>query len=205
MVGSIANLIYIYSTLIGHYYLAPKKVLNPLEQMLNLPQLMDNILLQTLTTQHWLEAEENQETYDRLQLITVVLVIGSNEDHTWAVENQQPHQQYLRQAALLPNPWFGTPWTCLYTSYDNRTFIMTMGVNTSTFYTILTAGFGQLWYTLPIFCPNTQATENPHVWKRSLDAEGGLGLILHWLSSTMRQLSLQQIFTLIPSTISRYL
>ena len=39
----------------------------------------------------------------------------------------------------------------------------------------------------------------------SLDAEGGLSLVLHWLSSTMQQLSLQQIFTLIPSTVSRYL
>ena len=48
--------------------------------------IMDNIL-QALTTQHWLEAEENRETHDRLQLITAVLIIGSNEDHTWAVEN----------------------------------------------------------------------------------------------------------------------
>ena len=38
-----------------------------------------------------------------------------------------------------------------------------------------------------------------------MDAIGGLGLILHWLSSTMRQVSLQQIFALVPSTVSRYL
>ena len=49
--------------------------------------LMDDILLQTLTTQHWLETEANCEAYDRLRLITVVLIVGSNEDHTWAVEN----------------------------------------------------------------------------------------------------------------------
>ena len=80
-----------------------------------------------------------------------------------------------------------------------------MGINTSTFHTILTAGFGRLWYTFPIPCPDTQTAGNPCAWKRSLDVEGGLGLVLHWLSSTMWQLSLQQIFALIPSTVSRYL
>ena len=60
--------------------------------MAYLLHIMDE-LLQTLTTQHWLEAEENhwQESCDRLQLITTVLIIGSNEDHTWAVENRRPH------------------------------------------------------------------------------------------------------------------
>jgi hypothetical protein len=38
-----------------------------------------------------------------------------------------------------------------------------------------------------------------------LAAEGGLGLVLHYLLSTMSETSLQEIFTLIPSTVSRYI
>ena len=50
----------------------------------------DLLLLQTLTTQHWLEIEEdNDETTSRLQLAAAVLVIGSNEDHAWVVENRR--------------------------------------------------------------------------------------------------------------------
>jgi hypothetical protein len=38
-----------------------------------------------------------------------------------------------------------------------------------------------------------------------LDAAGALGLALHFLNSTMREISLQQIFALIPSTVTRYI
>lgn len=162
-------------------------------------------LLQTLVLQHWLEAENDKETIDKLQLIIAVLIVGSNEDHAWAVENRHPRRQYLGRAALLPNPRTGTPWTRLYANYEDRAFITTMGVDTSTFRAILAAGFGHLWYTLPIPRTDTQKMGNPRAGGRSLNAEGGLGLILHWLSSTMRQLSLQQIFALIPTTVSRYL
>lgn len=165
----------------------------------------DNLLLQTLATQYWLEAEDDRETLDKLRLIAAVLVIGSNEDHAWAVENRNPRRQYLGRTALLPNPRIGTPWTRLYASYEDRAFITTMGVDTSTFHSILAAGFGHLWYTLPILRTDTHTTGHPRAGRRSLDAEGGLGLVLHWLSSTMRQLSLQQIFALVPSTVSRYL
>jgi len=47
----------------------------------------DLLLLQTLATQHWLEAENNRETLDKLRLIIAVLIIGSNKDHAWAVGN----------------------------------------------------------------------------------------------------------------------
>ena len=165
----------------------------------------DHLLLQTLVTQQWLEAEDDWETIDRLRLATAVLVTGSNKDHTWAVANRCPRRQYLSRATLLPDPRVNTPWTCLYSSYDDCAFITTMGIDTSTFHAILAAGFGHLWFTLPIICPDTHTTGNPRLGRRSLNAEGGLGLILHWLSSTMRQISLQQIFALVPSTVSRYL
>ena len=164
-----------------------------------------DLFLQTLTIQHWLEAENEQETLDKLLLVAAVLIVGSNEDHAWMVENRRPRRQYLGRAALLPNPRMGTPWTRLYTCYEDRAFITTMGLDTSTFHSILAAGFGHLWYTLPILRTDTHATGHPRAGRRSLDAEGGLGLALHWLSSTMRQISLQQIFALVPSTVSRYL
>lgn len=52
----------------------------------------DSLLLQTLATQYWLEAEDDRETLDKLRLIAAVLVIGSNEDHAWAVENRNPRR-----------------------------------------------------------------------------------------------------------------
>ena len=174
--------------------------------MAHFPQAMDDcLLLQTLLTQHWLQAEDDQEALDRLRLAAAVSVNGSNEDHAWAVEDRRQRRQYLRRAVLLPDPQVSTPWTCLYLSHDDSAFITTMGIDTSTFWAILEAGFGHLWYTASITRPDTCATGNPRIVRRSLNAEGGLGLILHWLSSTMRQISLQQIFALVSSTVSRYL
>ena len=41
------------------------------------PLAMDDLLLQTLVKQHWLETEGNQEIFDWLQLSAAFLVIGS--------------------------------------------------------------------------------------------------------------------------------
>jgi len=172
------------------------------------PLVMDDddlLLLHNATSQYQLEIDEGMEFLDRARILAAVLVIGSNEDHTWSVENRRPRRQYLGRMNLLPNPRIGTPWIRLYQNYEDRAFITTMGVDTSTFRTILEAGFGRLWHTLPIPRPDMRTAIHPRAGKRSLDAAGGLGLVLHWLSSTMRQVSLQQIFALVPSTVSRYL
>ena len=79
-----------------------------------------------------------------------------------------------------------------------------MGVNTDTFDFILRAGFAQDWYSTPIPRQDTDATATARPSRRSLDAAGALGLLLHYLNSTMREVSLQQIFALIPSTVCRY-
>ena len=135
----------------------------------------------------------------------MILIVGSNEDHAWSIENRRPRRQYLGWMSLLPNPRIGTPWIHLYENHEDRTFITTMGVDTSTFHSILEVGFGHLWYTRPIIRPDMRTAIHARAGKRSLDAAGGLGLVLHWLSSTMQQVSLQQIFALVPSTVSRYL
>ena len=166
----------------------------------------DLLLLNNLLVSHHLLAVDENEAQDRLRfLLAATLIIGSNEDHAWVVRNRRRRRQYLGRPNLLPDPRADTPWTRLYKSGGDRAFITTMGVDTSTFRMILEAGFGTMWYTLPITRTDTHAAGHPRAGRRSLDAEGGLGLVLHWLSSTMRQVSLQQIFALVPSTVSRYL
>ena len=165
----------------------------------------DLLLLHYISSQHQTEIDDEAEFLDHARLLAAVLIVGSNEDHAWLIENRHPRRQYLGRTSLLPNPRIGTPWVRLYQRHEDRAFITTMGVDTSTFHTLLAAGFGHLWYTRPIPRPDHRTAIRPRVGRRSLDAAGGLGLVLHWLSSTMRQISLQQIFALIPSTVSRYL
>jgi hypothetical protein len=164
-----------------------------------------DLLLHATTSEQYLEIDEENEFFDQVRLLTAVLIVGSNEDHAWSVENRRPRRQYLGRMNLLPNPRMGTPWTRLYENHDDRAFITTMGIDTTAFHAILKAGFGQLWCTRPIPRPDMGADIPSRIARRSLDAAGGLGLVLHWLSSTMRQISLQQIFALVPSTVSRYL
>ena len=165
----------------------------------------DDITLHNIVSQYQLDADDDEEALDQVCLLTTVLVVGSNEDHAWLVENRRPRRQYLGRMNLLPNPRVGTPWTRLYENREDRAFITTMGIDTPTFHAILAAGFERLWYTRPIPRPDARTALQPRGARRSLDAAGGLGLVLHWLSSTMRQISLQQIFALVPSTVSRYL
>ena len=162
-------------------------------------------LLHNVASQHQLALDEEGEFLDQVRLLTAVLIVGSNEDHAWSVKNRYPRRQYLSRMNLLPNPRVGTPWTRLYENREDRAFITTMGIDTSTFDTILEAGFGHLWYTRPIPRLDKHLDIHPRAERRSLDAAGGLGLVLHWLSSTMRHVSLQQIFALVQSTVSRYI
>jgi hypothetical protein len=74
-----------------------------------------------------------------------------------------------------------------------------MGFNVSTFNHILAAGFDLAWNTTPI--PQNDAVGSG----QTRPASGALGLLLHYLNSTMREISLQQIFALIPSTVSQYI
>lgn len=108
-------------------------------------------------------------------------------------------------ATTFPNPCINTPWQILYDSQDDWAFIMTMGFNMKTFRYILTSGFPASWYTTPIHHSDTNATGDPRPGQWSLDAVGALGLVLHYLDSTMNETSLQQILAIIPSTTFRYL
>ncbi len=102
----------------------------------------------------------------------------------------------------MKNPRIGTPWQVLYGSRSDRAYITTMGVDCETFDKLLEGGFSHVWNTTPIPHYDVDQIAVPRIHRRSLDAAGALGLILHYLNSTMRETSLQQIFAIIPTTVS---
>lgn len=79
-----------------------------------------------------------------------------------------------------------------------------MGINVATFEHILSSGFAFEWNNFTIPRPDTNSAGDPRISRRSLDAEGALGLIYHYLTSAMPDVAIQQIFALIPTTVSRY-
>jgi hypothetical protein len=112
---------------------------------------------------------------------------------------------YLIRAQLLPNPQWGTPWQQLHRSKSDRAYITTMGFDVATFNSILDAGFAERWYTMPITRSDVDSAGRTRPVARSLNAAGALGLILHYLSSTIHEVALQEIFAIVPSTVSRYI
>jgi len=80
-----------------------------------------------------------------------------------------------------------------------------MGFNVETFELIVQSGFSKRWYMQPIPHTDSSSHGEPRPGARSLDAWGALGLVLHYLNSTMLEITLQQIFALIPATTSWYI
>ena len=74
-----------------------------------------------------------------------------------------------------------------------------------TFELIVQSGFSKCWCMQPIPHTDSSCHGEPHPGARSLDARGVLGLVLHYLNSTMLEITLQQIFALIPATTSQYI
>ncbi|KAG2353241.1 hypothetical protein BDR07DRAFT_1433965 [Suillus spraguei] len=69
-----------------------------------------------------------------------------------------------------------------------------MGVDVSTFSLLLTAGFVQAWYETPIPHEDVSAHETSRIDKCSLDAAGALGLVLHYLNSTIQSHRMHMCF-----------
>ncbi|KAG2085829.1 uncharacterized protein F5147DRAFT_781864 [Suillus discolor] len=163
-----------------------------------------NITDETLTLAD--EDDEDDELPRRLiTTIGILIFIGAEQSHYECSELWQARRRYLIHSDLLPNPRLNTPWQALYSGQNSHAFITTMGVDVPTFHEILSHGFATLWDIIPIPCNNISITAAPHTYRCSLDAAGALDLILHWLNSTMQDVSLMQIFALIPTTVSRYL
>ncbi|KAF8589788.1 hypothetical protein K439DRAFT_1645022 [Ramaria rubella] len=131
--------------------------------------------MQLLQEQEQEEQDEQDEQTHEQLTLIALLLAGADSD---------------REAQLMRNPRLSSPWLSLYHSRMDRAFITTMGFDVVTPDRIL---------------EDTASAGQPRLGACSLDAGGALGLALHFLNSTMREISLQQIFALIPSTISHYL
>ncbi|KAI0045038.1 hypothetical protein FA95DRAFT_1589928 [Auriscalpium vulgare] len=145
------------------------------------------------------ESEDSED--DELAVIAAgVVVFGALEADQRRRERRRLHRTYLTRPKLLPNPRESTPWQVLYASRSDRAFITTMGFDCNMFEKILTSGFTLTWNSTPIPRPDTNFNGAPRLGGRSLDSAGALGLVLHYLSSSMPLTSLQQVFALISTT-----
>jgi hypothetical protein len=61
-----------------------------------------------------------------------------------------------------------------------------MGFDVETFNMIFIAGFTEKYFSTPIPRDNVNSTGDPKPGRCSLDAAGALGLVLHYLNSTMQ-------------------
>ncbi|KZT52367.1 hypothetical protein CALCODRAFT_441669 [Calocera cornea HHB12733] len=152
-----------------------------------------------------LESDEDSEEDDyQLEVGAAFLLVVEDQAAHYAARDRRPHRAYLTRGDLLRNPRVHTPFQKVLLGEVDRAYIATMGLDVSTFRRILAGGFEDFWNTEPIPRTDTSAWGEPRPQKRSLDAAGGLGLVLYWLNSTMLDKSLSQIFALVPSTITRY-
>ncbi|EDQ98024.1 uncharacterized protein LACBIDRAFT_316314 [Laccaria bicolor S238N-H82] len=166
---------------------------------------MDNDLemLHLLALEEEEDMAEDEDQIYRAALTGALIYLGAAESRKRRGARRQ--RLYLVRNELLPNPRVGTPWQRLLDSRSDPAYITTMGIDVTTFTYILDSGFTEHWNATPIPRADCPGTAVPRLNSRSLDAAGALGLILHYLNSTMREVSLMQIFALIPSTVSRYI
>lgn len=163
---------------------------------------MSNILNDPVGHVNSLDEDDSQY---RLAALAALLVCGAEEARLRRIDRRSKTRFYLCRPELLPNPRLDTPWQQLYNSQNDRAYITTMGFDVATFQFILDSGFAEQWDSTPILRSDTNSHGAPRTGGRSLDAAGGLGLYLHWICSTMRETSLQEIFALVPATVTRYL
>ena len=166
---------------------------------------MDGLMLHQLVQMEAEEEEEENEDYVmEAAAATLLIYAGAEESRLARARNRQPNRLYLCRPQLCPNPHIDTPWQHLYNSRSDRAFITTMGFDVQTFESILLAGFAEKYYASAIPRNDVDSVGASRPGRRSLDATGAPGLVLHYLNSTMHEISLQQIFALIPSSVSRY-
>jgi hypothetical protein len=161
-----------------------------------------------LAIQYLLLNNDEAELFDDdegAQVLAAALIGGIEVSQQERIDTRNTHRLYLCQPQLLPNPCINIPWQALYNSQNNRAFITTMGIDVTTFASLLTTGFAQCWSETPIPREDVNVGGNIRIEWHLLDAAGALGLVLHYLSSTMHAISLQQIFAIIPSTVTCYL
>lgn len=133
-----------------------------------------------------------------------LVLLGVAERQQERIEKRRPRRLYLTRRDLLSDPRHGTPWQQLWSSQNDRAFITTMGIDVQTF-RLLLDGFAPRWNSIPIPRDDVSSTGHPRLGRRSLDGAGALGLLLHYLGSAALETTLELIFAIIPTTMSRYL
>ncbi|KDN41846.1 hypothetical protein RSAG8_07217, partial [Rhizoctonia solani AG-8 WAC10335] len=137
--------------------------------------------------------------------IVVLLIALAYLAKKQKVAARRSRRHYLKRAELMPAPHTESPWQSIYQSQEDRALITTMGVDVTTFEFILDHGFHTAWNTYTIPWGDVNPEGLTRLGRRSLDAEGALRLFLHYLSGTMGETNLQQVFALVPSVVSRYI
>ena len=156
---------------------------------------------------HFSRQLANGETVNDKQQVLLTLLISFlvTEIHCWICAHwHSQSRDSLTCPLLLFDPRVNMLWQWLLVSWADRSYITTMRFDVATFNYILDSGFQDQWDSMSIWCVNVKPGVLPCPGRQSLDAEGGLGLV-HYLSSTMKEMSLQEIFTLIPSTVVWYI
>lgn len=167
-----------------------------------------------LTTEedNWIEDnllfDDSDDEVDYLwrRNVAVVYIFGAivlGDRHR--ISRRERRSGHLVRANLQPQPRIESAWQSLYKSDDDRAFITTTSVDIETFRYLLSAGFRHAWNTRTIPRNDVSATGRTRLGRRSLDAEGALGLLLHHLCSTTNETGLQLIFAVVPSVLSRYI
>ncbi|KIK58432.1 hypothetical protein GYMLUDRAFT_171091 [Collybiopsis luxurians FD-317 M1] len=143
-----------------------------------------------------------------LSVITLAALASEVLEHkTGCICRRNPSHLYLTWAQLIPNPHLESPWICLWRGQDDQAFITTMGFDVATFHFILEGHghFAEVWNSTPIPRGDVFYTAVPHAERRLLDAARALGLVLHYFSSAILEVQLQQIFAVVPSVLTCYL
>ncbi len=163
----------------------------------------EQLLLHLLTLEEEAAIQEEQE-YTLAAAAGSFVLYGAEELCRMRAECHQETRLYLTWSELLPDPWSNTPWHSIFQSQSDRAFITTMGLDIGAFTCLLDGGFAHRWNMNLIPCANNPSTAVPHLWAQSLNAAGALGLILHYLNSTMHDISLVEIFALIPTSLTLF-
>ncbi|ETO58682.1 hypothetical protein F444_22938 [Phytophthora nicotianae P1976] len=118
-------------------------------------------------------------------------------------KSRQRDRSSLTRADLPRNPHHGTSWECIYAAGNDVAFIITTGFDVPSFHFLLRP-LTEVWDRVPIPRSDVDIEGVSQHSRRSLSPTGALALVLHFLNSTMAELSLQEIFGLTPSVCSRY-
>ncbi|KAA1082932.1 hypothetical protein PGT21_020714 [Puccinia graminis f. sp. tritici] len=160
---------------------------------------MDQDALRRTIANHISEdsARRDQEDEDAIVLFMAMAYLGTPGQF-------RRFRTYLTQANLPLSPMAHSAWAYMWNTRCDRAFITTMGIDVGTFDDLL-GRFSETWNFSTIDRGDVNPHGEPQLGRRSLDAAGTLGLVLHWLCSTMSSYSLQQLFGITPAVCSRYL